>query len=128
LKDPQKWNMKMKPKMTIFAKGREGFHFPKRSFFSSFSSHSELHFSKIKITMKLKMSQKWPKNGYNPSVDINSVAIDLNEVAAHIESSSKPESSPCVEVYDSRCTRHITPYCNAIDNFIKISPKIFPGC
>jgi hypothetical protein len=27
LKEPQKWNMKMKPEMTIFVKGREGFHF-----------------------------------------------------------------------------------------------------
>ena len=27
LKEPQKWNVKMKLKMTIFVKGREGFHF-----------------------------------------------------------------------------------------------------
>jgi hypothetical protein len=59
------------------------------------------------------------------SVDLNSVAVDLNEVAAHVEFSNKAESSPCVEVYDSRCTRHITPYHNAVDNFIEISLKSF---
>jgi hypothetical protein len=30
-----------------------------------------------------------------------------------------------VEVYDARCTRHITPYQDAVDNFVKISPKSF---
>jgi hypothetical protein len=59
------------------------------------------------------------------SVDLNSVAIDLNEVAAHVESSNKAKSSPCVEVYNSRCMRHITPYHDAVDNFIKISLKSF---
>ena len=59
------------------------------------------------------------------SVDLNSVAVDLDEVAAHVESSNKAESSPRVEVYDSGCTRHITPYRDAIDNFIEISPKSF---
>jgi len=34
------------------------------TFFSSFSSHSELHFWKMRIKMKSKMSRKWPENGY----------------------------------------------------------------
>ena len=59
------------------------------------------------------------------SVDLTSVAVDLDEVVAYIESSNKAESSPHVEVYDSGCMRHITPYCNAVDNSIKISPKSF---
>jgi hypothetical protein len=59
------------------------------------------------------------------SVDPNLVVIDLDETVAHVKSSSKAESSPHVEVYDSRCTRHITPYCNAINNFIEISQKSF---
>ena len=59
------------------------------------------------------------------SVDLNSVAVDLDEVAAHVESSSKAESSPRVKVYDSGCTRHITPYRDAVDNFIEISLKSF---
>jgi hypothetical protein len=44
------------------------------------------------------------------SVDPNSVAIDLDDAAAHVEPDSKAGSSPCVEVYDSGCMRHITPY------------------
>jgi hypothetical protein len=58
------------------------------------------------------------------SVDPNLVVIDLDETAAHVEPSSKAESSPHVEVYDSRCMRHITPYCDAIDNFIEISQNL----
>jgi hypothetical protein len=33
LKEPQKWKLKMKLKMTTFAKGREGFHFSKMIIF-----------------------------------------------------------------------------------------------
>jgi hypothetical protein len=40
-------------------------------------------------------------------MDPNLVVIDLDEAAAHVEPSSKAKSSPHVEVYDSRCTRHI---------------------
>ena len=32
---------------------------------------------------------------------------------------------PCAEIYDSGCSRHLTPYHNAFKNFIKISPKSF---
>ena len=53
------------------------------------------------------------------------VVVDLDEVVAHVESSNKAKSSPCVEVYDSRCTRHITPYHDDVDNFIEISLKSF---
>jgi hypothetical protein len=44
------------------------------------------------------------------SVDPNSVAINLDDAAAHVEPDSKAGSSPRVEVYDSGCMRHITPY------------------
>jgi hypothetical protein len=58
-------------------------------------------------------------------MDPNLVVINLDEAAAHVEPISKVKSSPCVEVYDSRCMRHITLYCDDVVNFIKISPKSF---
>jgi hypothetical protein len=44
------------------------------------------------------------------SVDSNSVASDLDETAVNIDAGSVTNHVPCVEVYDSGCTRHITPY------------------
>jgi Zinc knuckle len=59
------------------------------------------------------------------SVDLNSVASDLEEAAANIIAGSVTDHAPHVEVYDSGCTRHITPYRNAVENFVKIPPKSF---
>ena len=42
----------------------KGSIFQQWSFFSSFSTHSEVHFWKMEEKWKLKMSQKWPENGY----------------------------------------------------------------
>jgi Pol polyprotein, beta-barrel domain len=38
---------------------------------------------------------------------------------------TKPENTTHIEVYDSGCTRHITPYRQAVMNFKEISPKSF---
>jgi len=32
---------------------------------------------------------------------------------------------PCAEIYDSGCSKHLTPYCDALENFIEIPPKSF---
>ncbi|KAK0472224.1 hypothetical protein IW261DRAFT_1321054, partial [Armillaria novae-zelandiae] len=29
------------------------------------------------------------------------------------------------EVYNSGCTKHITPYCEEMSNFVEIPPKVF---
>ena len=44
------------------------------------------------------------------SVDSNSVASDLEETAVNVDTGSVTDHVPRVEVYDSGCTRHITPY------------------
>jgi hypothetical protein len=59
------------------------------------------------------------------SVDSNSEASDLDETAVNVDAGSVTDHIPCVEVYDSGCTRHITPYRDAIENFVEISPKAF---
>jgi hypothetical protein len=59
------------------------------------------------------------------SVDSNSVASDLDETAVNVDAGSVTDHVPCVEVYDSGCTRHITPYRDAIDHFIEIPTKSF---
>jgi hypothetical protein len=38
---------------------------------------------------------------------------------------TKPENTTHIEVYDSGCTRHITPYRQVVTNFKEISPKSF---
>jgi hypothetical protein len=42
-----------------------------------------------------------------------------------IEAGSTTNHVPRVEVYDSGCTRHITPYRDVVENFIETSPKSF---
>ena len=32
---------------------------------------------------------------------------------------------PHAKIYDSRCSKHLTPYCDALKNFVEISPKSF---
>jgi hypothetical protein len=44
------------------------------------------------------------------SVDLNSVASDLKDVAVNVDTASVTDHIPRVEVYDSGCTRHISPY------------------
>ena len=51
----------------------------KWSFFGSFLTHSEVHFSKVDEKWKLKMSRKWPENDYHeqPYCLFNSLQINL---------------------------------------------------
>ena len=44
------------------------------------------------------------------------ICIEVEETAG---------ASPCIEVYDSGCTTHITPYRDTVQNFIKITPRSF---
>ena len=48
-----------------------------------------------------------------------------NAHAVQIKDSMEPENQAHIEVYDSGCTRHITPYCKAVTDFTEISPKLF---
>jgi gag-polypeptide of LTR copia-type len=56
----------------------------------------------------------------------NVLAADLEDAhAVSVNVNSPVANSPHVEVYDSGCTRHITPYRYAVQNLVKISPKSF---
>jgi Zinc knuckle len=44
------------------------------------------------------------------SVDSNSVASDLEDAAVNVDTASITDHIPHAEVYDSGCTRHISPY------------------
>jgi gag-polypeptide of LTR copia-type/Zinc knuckle len=56
----------------------------------------------------------------------NLLAADLEDThAVSVNVNSPVANSPHVEVYDSRCTRHITPYRDAVQTLIKISPTSF---
>jgi hypothetical protein len=65
------------------------------------------------------------KCGLLVSVDSNLVASYLDETAANVDASSVTDHVPRVKVFDSGCTRHITPYRDTIHNFVKISLKLF---
>jgi Pol polyprotein, beta-barrel domain/Integrase core domain/GAG-pre-integrase domain len=54
------------------------------------------------------------------------VSIDLEDAhAVCIEVNNMAENSPHVEVYDSSCTKHITPYQDAVTGFTAIAPRSF---
>ena len=49
--------------------------------------------------------------------------MDTSELAAQVYVSQ--DNTPQAEIYDSGCSKHLTPYRNALTNFISISPKSF---
>ena len=58
----------------------------------------------------------------------DSDCIDTNLDNAHavcVKVEETVETSLCIEVYDSGCTIHITPYRKAVQNFVKITPRSF---
>ena len=57
------------------------------------------------------------------SVDSDSEEPNLEEKAVNVNDYVIISREPHIEVYDSRCTKHITPYRNAITNFTEILPK-----
>jgi Pol polyprotein, beta-barrel domain/gag-polypeptide of LTR copia-type len=63
----------------------------------------------------------YPVNIY----DDQAVAEAENANAVHIKDSTEAENQTHIEVYDSGCTRHITPYREAVTDFKAISPKSF---
>ncbi len=48
-----------------------------------------------------------------------------SEEAFSISNSKADADKGHTEVYDSGCTKHITPYCEELSNFIEIPPKVF---
>jgi hypothetical protein len=66
----------------------------------------------------------WSKIGLLISVDSDS-DVATEDVAAHIGAGNNADEPPCVKVYNLGSTRHITPYCDAMENFSKIPPRPF---
>jgi gag-polypeptide of LTR copia-type/Pol polyprotein, beta-barrel domain len=60
------------------------------------------------------------------SSDSDRIGTDLEDAhAVCVKVEEAAGTSPCVKVYDSGCTTHITPYQDTVQNFVKISPKSF---
>ena len=60
------------------------------------------------------------------SGDLNHIDTDLDDAhAVCVEVEETLGTSPCVEVYNSGCTTHITPYQDAVQNYVKITPRLF---
>jgi Pol polyprotein, beta-barrel domain len=66
-------------------------------------------------------------NGFSlVSGDSDHIGTDLDDAhAVCVKVEETVVTSPCVKVYDSGCTTHITPYRDAVQNFVKISPRMF---
>ena len=54
------------------------------------------------------------------NVDLESVVPAMNEIAAAV---TNEHSENCTELYDSRTTRHISPYCEMFENYASTPPK-----
>ena len=59
------------------------------------------------------------------SVDSDSEELNLEEKAVNVDDYAIINHEPHIEIYDSGCTKHITPYRNSITSFVKIPPKSF---
>jgi hypothetical protein len=66
----------------------------------------------------------WSEISLLVSVDSDS-DVATEDIAAHVGAGNNADEPPCVEVYDSGSTRHITPYCNAMESFSTITPQPF---
>jgi len=65
----------------------------------------------------------WSECGSLIDVDLDSDAAEPNEFAAHISAGNV--DAPHAEIYDSSCSKHLTPYRNALEHFVEIPPKSF---
>jgi len=57
-------------------------------------------------------------------VDLDSVVATEPDELATLVGVGKV-GLPHAEIYDSGCSKHLTPYCDALKNFVKIPPKTF---
>jgi len=57
-------------------------------------------------------------------VDLDSVVATKPDELATPVGVSKVDL-PHAEIYDSSCFKHLTPYCDALKNFVEIPPKTF---
>jgi len=57
-------------------------------------------------------------------VDLDLVVAEAEDTAAHVAHSGDADRA-CVELYDSGCSKHITPYRVDIENFVEIPQKTF---
>ena len=63
----------------------------------------------------------WSETSSFVNVDPDSEAAEPDELAAQVEASNC--DIPQAEIYDSGCSKHLTPYRNALEKFVNISPK-----
>jgi hypothetical protein len=66
----------------------------------------------------------WSEISLLVSVDSDS-DVATEDIAAHIGAGNNANKPPCVEVYSLGSTRHITPYCDAMENFSEIPLRPF---
>ena len=65
----------------------------------------------------------WSKCGSLVDVDLDSDAAKPNEFAAHVSAGNV--DAPHAKIYNSGCSKHLTPYRNALEHFVEIPPKLF---
>ena len=63
----------------------------------------------------------WNKSSSFINVDLDLETAEPFEFVAKVDDSNT--DTPRTEIYDSGCSKHLTPYCDALQNFMEISPK-----
>jgi hypothetical protein len=69
----------------------------------------------------------WSEISLLVSVD-SDLDVATEDVAAHIGAGNNANEPPCVEVYNSGSTRHITPYRDAMEKIFRNSSEAFSSC
>ena len=65
----------------------------------------------------------WSESSSFVDVDLDSEAAETDDFIAQIGASQ--DNVPRAEIYDSGCSKHFTPYRDALENYADISPKSF---
>ena len=63
----------------------------------------------------------WSETSSFVNVDLDSDAVESDEYVAQIGATNI--DAPRAEIYDSGCSKHLTPYRDALENFVDIPPK-----
>jgi len=65
----------------------------------------------------------WSECGLLVDVDLDSDTVEPDEIAAEVSAGNA--NAPRAKIYDSSCSKHLTPYWDVLENFIDIPPKSF---
>jgi len=65
----------------------------------------------------------WSKCGLLIDVDLDSDTVEPDKITAQISAGNA--DAPGAKIYDSGCSKHLTPYQNVLKNFVEIPPKSF---